>query len=144
MTKKARPRILIADEHTVARTGIRTVLQVGSRCEVCGEALDGRDVVEKVRKLKPDVIVMEALMRGASAIELVSRIRANSPSTKVIVVSIYDSDSMARLAIGADAFITKAQCGMHLNQTIAELLSAGRDRCRVTPPSGSPSCTSNL
>jgi DNA-binding NarL/FixJ family response regulator len=125
-----RPRIVIADDHELSRRGIRTILNSDSRWEVCGEAIDGRDAVEKVGMLKPDVIIVDALMPDTSGIEAVRQIRRIAPSIKIIMVSAHDSAAVSQLAnlIGADGFLTKEQCGTRLNETIAKALRSHPER----------------
>jgi DNA-binding NarL/FixJ family response regulator len=110
-------RILIADDHEVSRVGIRNILETDSRWEACGEAIDGPDAIEQVRRLKPDLVVMDAAMDGV--VEVMRQIRQFSPATKVILSSIYDVESVAKFAatIGGNAFLSKSQFGMHLNET---------------------------
>ena len=115
--------MLVADEHEGARKALKDILQNDSRYEVCGEAIDGLEAAEKVRALKPDVAVIDTM----DVIQAVREIRATSPSTKIIIVSIYDSAAIAQMAamIGADAFLTKTQCGLYLNRTVAAVLRGG-------------------
>jgi len=118
-----RTRVLVADEHEAARKALKDILQNDSRYEVCGEAIDGLEAAEKVRALKPDAVI-----DTMDVIQAVREIRATSPSTKIIIVSIYDSAAIAQMAamIGADAFLTKTQCGLYLNRGCRG--SAGRAR----------------
>jgi DNA-binding NarL/FixJ family response regulator len=116
----------MADDHELLRFGIRSILKSDSRWEVCGEAIDGRDAIEKVRTLKPDVVVMDVLMRGTTGIEAVRQIKKLAPPTKIVMVSAHDSAAVSQLAklIGASAFLTKAECGTRLTETIAGLLQS--------------------
>jgi DNA-binding NarL/FixJ family response regulator len=124
-----RVRILIADDHELSRIGIMDVLCGTSRWDICGEAIDGRDAIEKVRTLKPDVVVMDAHMPGTTGIEGARRIRKIAPSTKIIIISGHDPTAISQLAmvVGADAFLAKADCGKRLNQTIANVLESRRE-----------------
>src|SRR5215472_11992706 len=118
-----RTRVLVADEHEGARKALKAILQNDSRYEVCGEAIDGLEAAEKARAVKPDVAVIDT----TDVLQAVVEIRATSPSTRIIILSIYDSASIAQMAamIGADAFLAKAQCGLYLNQTVAAVLRDG-------------------
>lgn len=124
-----RLRILIADNHEVSRIGIRNILQGDSRLDVCGQAIDGRDAIEKVRTLKPDVIVMDALMSGTTGIEAARQIRKIAPSTKVVILSVHEPAAVTQFttAAGADAFLLKAQCVAHLNETIFHAVKSRSD-----------------
>ena len=124
VVRTMRSRILIADDHEVSRVGIRDILRTDSRWEVCEDAIDGTDAVEKVRRFKPDVVIMDVVMHGVSSAEAVRQIRRISPLTKIIMVSLYDFPQLA-MSLGADTFLMKAQCGMYLNHRIADLLGRG-------------------
>jgi len=121
-------RILIADDHELSRAGIKTLLR-GPDWEICGEAADGNDAVAKFRELRPDLIILDALMPRSNGIEAAHKIRKISPSAKILVVSMHDSASLVQLAtvVGADAFLTKSQCGHFLNETVRSLLHPSPD-----------------
>jgi DNA-binding NarL/FixJ family response regulator len=132
-------RILLVDDHELSRSGIRTVLAPMPEWEICGEATDGRDALEKVSQLKPDLIIMDAIMPSMSGIEATRRIRELSPRTKIVMVSVHDSSSLARLAslVGADAFLNKTASPRELKDLIASLLSVRSDVGAKTSPAGS-------
>lgn len=135
-------RILIVDDHELSRAGIKTILSRAPGLEVCGEAADGNDAVEKFRDLRPDLVIMDALMPRANGIDAARKIRKLSPSAKILVVSMHDSASLVQLAtvVGADAFLTKAQCGHYLNETVKFLLrSPATGTAAPAPPATSAS-----
>ena len=76
-----RPRILLVDDHEIVRKGIRQLLEGPTR-EVCGEAANGEDAIEKVRELKPDLVVMDCLMPGIAVLKLCRRSVRSRPAPK--------------------------------------------------------------
>jgi DNA-binding NarL/FixJ family response regulator len=75
-------RILIADDHAVVRAGLRTLLESRAGWEVCAEAADGRDAVEKASKLQPDIAVLDIGMPLLNGVEATRRIRTSSPKPR--------------------------------------------------------------
>ena len=98
-----RLRILIADDHSLVRRGARAVLNARPGWEVVGEAVDGRDAVEKAIKLKPEVAIVDIGMPELDGIEVVRQVRAAVPDTKVLVLTMHDSDRIVRRALDAGA-----------------------------------------
>ena len=80
-------QILIADDHSLLRKGLKDLLEANPGWRVCGEASDGREVVLLAEKLKPDVAVVDLLMPELNGIEATRRIREVSPATAVLVLS---------------------------------------------------------
>ncbi|MCL0088105.1 response regulator [Dehalococcoidia bacterium] len=102
-------RVLVADDHTMVRTGICAVLALQKGLEVVGEAVDGRDAVEKALRLLPHVALMDIVMPGVNGLEATKRISSECPETKVLILSQYDEEEnmlVARQA-GAYGFIPK-------------------------------------
>ena len=95
--------VLIVDDHPVVREGLRTYLNTQDDIEVVGEAGDGRECVDLVRDLVPDIVLMDLVMPGTDGIEATRRVRDASPSTKVVVLTTFDSDEKVFPAIKAGA-----------------------------------------
>jgi len=102
-------RILIADDHAVVRAGLRSLLESHSGWEVCAEAPDGRDALEKATKLKPDVAVLDIGMPLLNGVEATRRIRASSPSTEILILTMHESDDLVQQVVeaGARGYILK-------------------------------------
>jgi DNA-binding NarL/FixJ family response regulator len=102
-------RILIADDHAVVRAGLRTLLESRSGWEVCAEAADGRDAVEKASRLKPDIAVLDIGMPLLNGVEATRRIRASSPTTEILILTMHQSDDLVQQVIeaGAHGYILK-------------------------------------
>jgi len=84
--------VLIVDDHTVVREGIRSLLELQDDIEVAGEATNGLEAVEQATRLLPDVVLMDLVMPELDGIEATRRIRAISPSTQVIVLTSFSED----------------------------------------------------
>lgn len=103
-------QILIADDHALLRKGLQYLLEAHSGWRVCGEAIDGREVVDLAERLKPDVAVVDLLMPGLNGIEATRRIREVSPGTAVLVLAGAYSEQAEEDAIsaGARGFVLKS------------------------------------
>jgi len=102
-------RILIADDHAVVRAGLRALLESRSGWQVCAESPDGRDAIEKATKLKPDVAVLDIGMPLLNGVEATRRIRAASPSTEILILTMHESDDLVQQVVeaGARGYILK-------------------------------------
>ena len=102
-------RVILVDDHAVVRSGLRRVLEAGSDIEVVGEASNVRDAVFEVRAHKPDVIVMDVVMPGASGIEGTPLVLHEAPDAKVLVLSMQDDPRYVREAFaqGASGYVLK-------------------------------------
>jgi DNA-binding NarL/FixJ family response regulator len=102
-------RVVIADDHHLVRHGIWAILEKEKDIQVVGEAADGREAIELVERLLPDVVVMDIAMPGLNGIEAVKRIRSLGVKTRIIVLSMYSDESLVREALknGANGYLTK-------------------------------------
>jgi len=116
-------RILVVDDYRVARKTIRSLLNWHSM-HVCGEAENGKQAVEKVKELNPDLVLLDINMPVMNGVQAAYEIRRIAPSTKIIFFTIHDSpESMAASrAIGVDAFVPKAAAGTDLIPTVQRVL----------------------
>ena len=103
-------RLLIVDDHEVVRRGVRSLLQEKMDCEICGEAVDGQDALEKARDLKPDLIVMDVSMPRLNGLEATRQVRNILPTCEVLVLSQHENGEMARQALkaGARGYVVKS------------------------------------
>src|SRR5271156_5814452 len=103
-------RILIADDKPLVRTGLRMLLEQHRDWTVCGEAGDGIEAVEQAIALKPDVILLDISMPKLDGLMAAPLIREKVPSAAIIILTLYQSLEMARIAAraGAAAYITKS------------------------------------
>jgi DNA-binding NarL/FixJ family response regulator len=116
-------RILIADDHEVARRGIRAMLESHSGWEVCGEAKDGREAVELASKEKPDLILLDIGMPNLNGLEAARQILAVSPDIAILILTMHDSDQVVRevLRAGARGFLLKSDAGRDLVAAVEAL-----------------------
>ena len=107
VTKKI--RVLVVDDHAVVRDGIRAVLALQSDMQVVGEAIDGKDAVDKTIKLLPDVVLMDIVMPGMNGLEATKEICRQFQQAKVLMLTQYDDEENVRASqeIGALGFIPK-------------------------------------
>jgi two-component system, NarL family, response regulator NreC len=113
-------KILIADDHTLVRQGIRSLLALAADIEIVGEAADGWEAIENVRQLGPDIVLMDLAMPNMGGLEATRRIRREFPATKVLAVTQYDESEYVIPAIeaGARGFVTKMSSPIELASAI--------------------------
>ena len=113
-------KVLIVDDHSLVRDGIRALLALVSDIEVVGEADNGREAVEKVRELEPDVVLMDLAMPIMGGLEATRRIRRQFPSTRVLALTQYDDSEYVIPVIeaGAVGFVTKMGAFSELTSAI--------------------------
>jgi DNA-binding NarL/FixJ family response regulator len=116
-------RILIADDHEVARKGIRSLLEGHPWWEVCGEAKDGREAVECANNLNPDVVLLDIGMPNLNGLDAARQILAARPETRILILTMHDSEQVVRevLAVGAQGFMLKSDAGRDLVAAVEAL-----------------------
>jgi DNA-binding NarL/FixJ family response regulator len=103
-------RVLIADDHEVVRKGLVSLLQDRPGWQICGEAANGREAVEKAIALKPDISILDIGMPELNGLEATRQILRALPRAKVLILTLYDSDEVVRevLDAGARGFLLKS------------------------------------
>ncbi len=116
MDNMGKIRVLICDDHTILREGIRLLLNSQPDIEVVAEAVDGRDAVEQARTVKPDVILMDIAMPFLNGLEATKQIRRDNPNARVLVLTMYESDEYVSqmLEAGAAGYVLKKVAGSEL------------------------------
>lgn len=111
-----RIRVLVVDDHTVVREGIRAVLSLQRDIEVVGEAVDGRDGVKKALELSPDVVLMDIVMPIMSGLEATKQISKDLPQARVLILTQYDDreNQLTTQQAGAYGFIPKRAASSQL------------------------------
>lgn len=118
-------KVLLADDHTVVRQGLKALLEAEPDIAVVGEASNGREAVQMTRKLLPDVVVMDIAMPSLNGLEATRQIAKEVPSAKLLVLSSYNDDEYVHQVTGAGA------TGYLLKQTAAtDLIKAVRETRR--------------
>ncbi|MGA2603503.1 MAG: response regulator transcription factor [Verrucomicrobiia bacterium] len=116
-------RILIADDHEVVRAGVRSLLEGQPDCEICGEAVTGRQVVALAQQLKPDIAIMDITMPELNGLEATRQIRKAAPTVQVLILSVHESEELVReiLDAGAHGYVLKSDAGRELAAAIHAL-----------------------
>jgi DNA-binding NarL/FixJ family response regulator len=116
-------RILVADDHEVVRKGLVSLLQAQPEWQVCGEAGDGREAVEKALELKPDVLILDIGMPTLNGLEATRQILKTNPHARVLILTLHDSDQVVRevLNAGARGFLLKSDAARDLVAAVEAL-----------------------
>ncbi|MCL6543689.1 MAG: response regulator transcription factor [Bryobacteraceae bacterium] len=120
-------RILLADDHTLFRQGIKTLLAAESDMEVVGEAADAAAAADKATELKPDVVLLDIGMPGPSSFEVARQIRRNRPDTKVVFLTMYDDEDylVESMEVGANGYILKDSPASQLASAVRDVFRGG-------------------
>ena len=120
-------RILLADDHEFVRRGVRSLIEMQPGWKIVAEAADGQAAVEKSKELKPDIVILDIGMPRLNGLEAARRVRAVSPQTKVLILSMHDSENLAKSVVesGARGYISKADAARDLVLAI-EALERGK------------------
>jgi len=121
-------RVLIVDDHTVVRNGLRLILDGEEGIEVVGEAADAQHAIFETRAHKPDVIVMDVVMPGKSGIEAIPDVLKDAPEAKVLVLSMQDDPHYVRDAFsaGAAGYILKEAADREVVAAVRDVAAGGR------------------
>jgi DNA-binding NarL/FixJ family response regulator len=116
-------RILIADDHEVVRAGVRSLLEGQPDCEICGEAVTGRQVVALAQQLKPDIVILDITMPELNGLEATRQIRKVAPTVQILILSVHESEELVReiLDAGAHGYVLKSDAGRELTAALQAL-----------------------
>jgi DNA-binding NarL/FixJ family response regulator len=125
--RQSRPRIVLVDDHPDVLAAFGRLL--GSSCEVVGRVSNGRDAIEAVMTLRPDILVADLLMPGSDGLEICRRIKDAAPETAVVIVTAIDDAEVQKAAFeaGASAFIPKHEAAEALERTILQIFAERQD-----------------
>ena len=120
-------RILLADDHTLFRQGIRTLIAAEQDMEVIGEASNGGDAVDKANELRPDVVLMDIGMPGLSSFEATRQVRRTRPETKVLFLTMYDDEDylVEGMEVGASGYVLKDSPSQQLVAAVRDVHRGG-------------------
>jgi DNA-binding NarL/FixJ family response regulator len=118
-----RKRVLIADDNTSVRDVIRMFLCAHPEIEICGEAVDGLDTVEKAQRLKPDLLLLDLVMPEINGAMVASILKHKMPNLRIILFTMYSENVSKALssAIGVDAVLSKPDGMSHVVESINSL-----------------------
>jgi DNA-binding NarL/FixJ family response regulator len=113
-------RILVVDDHPVARKGLKTLLEEKSAWEVVGEASDGLEALDKADSLHPDVVLLDITMPKMHGLEVCRLLRQKTAAPEILIVSQHDSPHMMREALdaGARGYVVKSNAGRDLLEAV--------------------------
>ena len=97
----AHTRVMLSDDHPFVRKGLRTILESTDLYEVCGEASDGSQTLELAARLAPDILILDISMPPPNGLEVAARLRNSLPQTKILLITMHDSEQMLRAAAAA-------------------------------------------
>ncbi len=120
-------RVVIADDHTILREGLKQLLQSAEDLEVVGEASDGHEVMQTVRAVDFDVLLLDMSMPGRSGMELIKLVKAEKPRLRILVLSMHEEHQYAVRAIraGASGYLTKESAATLLVAAIRKVANGG-------------------
>jgi two-component system, NarL family, response regulator NreC len=123
----SRLRILLADDHTVVRQGLRKILEARPQWEVVAEAADGREAVKQAEEVKPDVAIVDVAMPLLNGIEAVRQIARKAAGTRVLVLSMHNDEAYVTqmLRAGAAGYLLKDSADVDLLQAV-EAVASGK------------------
>ena len=115
--------VLLAEDHTIVREGLRTLLEAEGDLEVVGQADNGRQAVELTRKLRPSVVVMDIAMPLLNGLEATSQIRKAIPNAKILILSAHSDDAYVEqvMELGAMGYLLKQTSAHFLAEAIREI-----------------------
>jgi DNA-binding NarL/FixJ family response regulator len=120
----SKANILIADDHAIVRRGLRSLLESREGWEVRGEAVNGREAVEKATQLRPDVAILDIGMPELNGLEATRQIVKACPQTEVLILTMHQSDEVVRevLVAGARGYVLKSDADQNLVVAVETLL----------------------
>jgi two-component system response regulator NreC len=120
-------RVMLTDDHTLFRQGIRTLLDAESDIEIVGEAANGTESVDKIGPLRPDIVLMDIGMPGLSSFEAARQIKKIRPETKVLFLTMYDDEDylVECMEVGGSGYVLKDSPTQQLLLAIRDIYRGG-------------------
>ena len=120
-------RVVVADDHTIVREGLKQLLSASVDFTVAGEACNGHEVITRIRELEFDVLLLDISMPGRSGIELIRQINSEKPALRILVLSMHEEEQYAVRAIraGASGYLTKETAAAQLLSALRKIASGG-------------------
>src|SRR3954463_467363 len=120
-------RIVVADDHTIVREGLKQILAGQPDFEVVAEAADGHEAMKRVRELDFDVLLLDMSMPGKSGVELIKQVKSEKPKLRILVLTMHEEHQYAVRAIraGASGYLTKEGASSQLVTALRKVASGG-------------------
>lgn len=121
-------RIVLAEDHTILREGVRALLSSNPELEIAAEASDGREAMRLVEEFKPDLLITDLSMPRMSGVEAIRAIKKRSPKTKILVLTVHKNEEYIRatLEAGAEGYLLKDSTSTELALAVQHVLSGKR------------------
>jgi DNA-binding NarL/FixJ family response regulator len=121
-------RVLIADDHAIVRKGLRQILEENSDITVTAEAVNGQDVLEKMRNGSFDLVLLDISMPGRNGLDVLKDIKASHPGLPVLMLSMYPEEQYAVRALksGASGYLTKESAPDELMEAVKKVIKGGK------------------
>ena len=120
-------RVVIADDHQILREGLKQLLLAAGDLDVVGEAADGYEVLQRIRELDFDVLLLDMSMPGKSGVELIKQVKVEKPKLRILVLSMHEEHQYAVRAIraGASGYLTKESAASQLTAALRKVAGGG-------------------
>ena len=120
-------RVILADDHTLVRAGLRKLLESLPNIEVVGEAADGLSLLALAEQLQPELVLMDIAMPGLNGLEATARLRHTSPQIQVLILSMHQNEEYVKQALrhGASAYLLKDAAPTELDSALKSVLQGG-------------------
>ncbi len=124
LTMETKKRVFIAEDQTILREGLKSMLASMSDIEVVGEAEDGREAIRGVNEHNPDLIILDLSMPRMNGLEAIKEIKKASPDTKILILTIHDTEEyiFPTIKAGADGYLLKYATQVELKKGIKKIL----------------------
>jgi DNA-binding NarL/FixJ family response regulator len=121
-------RVVIAEDHTILREGVKSLLSSNTNLEIVAEAADGREAMRCVEQFKPDLFITDLSMPRISGVDVIGVVKKKSPRTKVLVLTVHKTEEyiLATFRAGADGYILKDSTYAELALAVKHVLNGGR------------------
>ena len=121
-------KVIVADDHPLLRKGVAQLVETPNDVELAADCGNGRELLELVRKVKCDVVIMDMLMPGMNGLDLIKQIKAEKPRLPVLVLTMFAEDQYAIRALhaGASGYVTKEALGEQLLDAIRKVAGGGK------------------
>jgi DNA-binding NarL/FixJ family response regulator len=120
-------QILVVDDHDVVRQGVRLILRRNPDWQICDEAENGVEALEKAERLNPDLIILDVSMPGKDGLEVATELQARGSTAKVLVLTMHESKELAAAVkrVGAKGYVIKSHAARDLTKAIETIVSGG-------------------